>query len=116
MWPKFDISLDLLSMFTCVDLLSMFTCVDLLPLFSCVNLHSLFTCVHFQGVTDPQLDPRFHGFVFRELFEPTTTLEWHHCLIHCHMLMWHIFILKVPTYTVHKFPVLLLTNERYQWI
>ena len=57
-------------MFTCVDLLSMFTCVDLLPLFTCVDLLPLFTCVHFQGVTDPQLDPKFHGFVFHELFEP----------------------------------------------
>ena len=50
----------------------------------------------------PKLDPKFHGFVFHEQFESWTTLQWHHCLVHCHMLMWHILILKVTLHTVQN--------------
>ena len=70
----------------------------------------MFTCVDLQVVTvgchrisqHPQFDSKFDGFVLHELFKPKTTLEGHHCLIHCDMLMWHILILKVPTHTVEN--------------
>ena len=70
----------------------------------------MFTCVNLQVVTvgchrisqHPQFDSRFDGFVLHELFKPKTTLEWHHCLIHRDMLMWHLLILKVLTHSVQN--------------
>ena len=70
----------------------------------------MFTCVDLQVVTvgchrisqHPQFDSKFNGFVLHKLFKPKTTLEWHHCLIHRDMLMWHILILKVLMHTVQN--------------
>ena len=87
----------------------------------------MFTCVDLQVVTvgchsisqNPQVDLKFHRFVLYKLFEPKTTLEWHHCLIHCDMLMWHILILKVLTHTVQNisnFVQFVSSIDRIPWV